>query len=94
MFMAGRVCIAAARLQQGCSKESGKAMTYYYCDKPGTNCGAVVVAKGGSTSKLPAGARQKDRHSVMRLGRKIVPIKTDDLEKRELFEEIGRAKPL
>jgi hypothetical protein len=66
-------------------------MTYYYCDKPGTNCGAVVVAKGGSTSKLPAGARQKDRHSVMRLGRKIVPIKTDDLEKRELFEEIGRA---
>ncbi len=43
---------------QGCSKENGKGMTYYYCDKTGNNCGAIVVAKGGSTSKLPAGVRE------------------------------------
>ena len=41
---------------QGCSKEGANgSMTYYYCDKDGKNCGAIVVAKKGSTKKLPTG---------------------------------------
>lgn len=41
---------------QGCSKEgSNGSMTYYYCDKDGKNCGAVVVPKNAPTKKLPAG---------------------------------------
>jgi hypothetical protein len=44
---------------QGCSKQgSNKKMTYYYCDKDGKNCGAIVVREGGSTSKLPPGVSE------------------------------------